>query len=148
MSETRAVVYHSLRYVSEVAPAIVDRVADGMTPRELSRNLLSNMRTSLSVPSMFASMRIMRRLQMFVDLAADAYDAGVFVFDTPKLHKKNNVDYTVRCIYNTITDRLYDKHGESLEYFSHKYNPYRNISLTLDTVIAYVAKKQFGIKIK
>ena len=141
------VVYQSLCYVAEIMPAIGDRVTDGMPPQELARNLLSNMRTSLSVPAMFAAVRIMRRLQGFLKTAATAFDSGEFIFELPK-PKKSHVNHTVACIFRALVDRLFSNFESRLETAQRDFNPYRDISTALDQIIAYVAKKQFGIVIK
>lgn len=146
MDDTRIVVYRSLKYVDEITPAVVDRVFEGMNSKDIARNLLSNMRTVLSVPAMFATMRVLRRLQQIIDTAAKAHDAGDVVYDASDM-KKNNVNYTVLCIYRSIVFRLQTKFGNRLETMQIEFNPYRDISDALDSIIAYVARKQFGIKI-
>lgn len=146
MAESRIVIVQALKYVDGIMPALEDRVLEGMRPRNLARNLLSNMRTALSVPSMFAAMRVLRRLQSVINVAAESYDGGELVFETPKM-KKSSVNYTVMCIYKSFLSRLTKKFGSRLETMQATFNPYRDVSTALDTVIAYVAQKQFGIEI-
>ena len=146
-SETQVVVFHSLKYTAEIMPAIADRAIEGMPARDLAHNLLSNMRTSLSVPCMFAAMRILRRIQSILDAISKNYDDGDLEFELPEM-KKCSVNYTVKCIVKDLLKNVGEKFEDRFKFRNcTESNPYRDISVAMDEVIAYVAKKQFGITI-
>jgi hypothetical protein len=145
-AETRIVVHEALLYVSEIAPAIGDRVLEGMSAKEIARNLFANMRSSLSIPAMFAALRVMRRLQILVHETGESFSAGDVEFNESTM-KRCSVNYTTQCIAKTLIERMYLKFWNSLENSDPNFNPYFDVSKALDKIISYTAKKQFGIKI-
>ena len=148
MEETRIVVHQSLTYVSGIMPSIGYCVMDSMQPREIARNLLSNMRASLSVPAIFAAMRILRRIQGMCDEASEKFGQGDLVIKLDRKGKKCHVNYTTQCIFESFCDYLFTGYIRRLETSDPDFNPYRDVSAALEVIIAYVAKKQFGINIK
>jgi hypothetical protein len=146
MTESQVVVFQSLKYSSDVINSIGVRIMGGMKGRTLGRNLLSHMRTCLSVPAIFTTLRILRRLQAIMDDGAKCFERGEFHL-RPKNIKKNHVDYTVAQIYSEWARGMLDSLKVSLNFDNPNYNPYRKTAAALDEVIAYVANKQFGIEL-
>ena len=148
MEETRIVVHQSLKDVAGILPSVGYCVMEDMTPREIAKNLLSNMRASLSVPAMFASMRILRKIQEMCNEAGDNFGSGDLVIKATRLGKKCHVNYTTETIFQNFCDYMFNKYIRRLETSNLDFNPYRDVADALEVIIAYVAKKQFGIKIK
>lgn len=142
VSETHLIVHSALLYSNEILPVIVDRVLDSIQTKTLVRNVLTDMRAYLSVPAMFAVLRIMRRVQAYLKEAEEAIDAGEIV---PKivLGKKGSVDHTMNVIWSNLNKHIAAKTANSINIAA---NPYHDILENLDEIIVYVAKKQFGVK--
>ena len=148
MEETRIVVHQSFKYVAEILPSVGYCVMSEMPHKEIAKNLLSNMRASLSVPAMFASMRILRKIQGMCNEAAESFNDGELVVSASGIGKKCHVNFTAERIFQSFCDYMFEKYIRRLETANVEFNPYRDVSQALEVVIAYVAKKQFGIKIK
>lgn len=142
VSETHLIVHSALLYSNEILPVIVDRVLDGIPTKTLVRNVLTDMRAYLSVPAMFAVLRIMRRAQTYLVEAADTVDSGELVGKISK-GKKGSVDHTMNQIWFNLSSHIASKTADSINIAA---NPYRDILDNLDEIIVYVAKKQFGVK--
>lgn len=141
------VVHRAIAYVAHESPVICDTAIEGGDINVLAKDVLRGMRTHLSTPSIFASLRILRRLQEMVKDAAQAYEEGDVAFKAPKT-KKCSVNYTMGSIYTTLVKRVYKKVGKSMGSDDLDSNPYEDISEYLDAIIGYIARKQFGINIK
>ena len=146
-SDLRIVAHESLRYVASTADFLCDHSLVGEADPRLSKEFLRSMRTHLSVPSIFATLRVMRRLQQLMIHAAEKYDSGEIAFKPPKA-KKGSVNYTMKIIYSNLVKRVYKKVNGSMENTAVDFNPFSNISSSLDQIIHYVAEKQFGITIQ
>lgn len=144
---TQIVVHEALCYVSETMDYLCDNAMVGTDNKTVSRNVLKSMRTHLSTPAIFATLRVMRRLQEMVAYAAEAYEDGEVAFKPPKDKKRCSVNFTMRKIYAHLVKRVYKQFGRHMEDMEVEFNPYHNISGSLDGIIQYVAHKQFGIKI-
>lgn len=141
-TETHLIVHSALIYSDKILPVIADRVLDGMHHKTLNRNVLTDMRSYLSVPAMFAVLRVMRRVQTYLKEASDSVDAGELV-GSIKLGKKGSVDHTTNAIWENLCKHVSRKTRDSINIAA---NPYKDIMYNLDEIILYVAKKQFGVK--
>lgn len=144
--DLRTVVHESIVYVADITDHICDNALSETKPKRVGKNILKSMRTHLSTPAIFASLRVMRRLQEMVKHAADAYTNGEIAFTPPK-EKKCSVNYTMRQIYARLISRVYKNVGTRMETEQLDSNPYQEISDCFDGIIEYIAQKQFGIKI-
>lgn len=145
--DSRIVVHESLRYVASTADFISDHALAGSNNKVLAKEILKSMRTHLSVPAIFSTLRVMRRLENFVNHAAEAYASGEVAFKPPKT-KRCSVNFTMRIIYAQLVKRVYKKIGRSMENLGEDFNPFASISVALNEIIQYIAQKQFGIKIQ
>lgn len=141
------VVHRAIAYVAQESSVICDAALEGGDINVLAKDVLRGMRTHLSTPSIFASLRTLRKLQEMVKNAANAYEEGDVAFKAPKT-KRGSVNYTMGSIYTTLVKRVYKKVGRSMASDRLDSNPYEDISNYLDAIIGYIAKKQFGINIK
>lgn len=145
-TNTQIVAHEALCYVNDTCDYLCDNAMVGTDQKAVAKSVLKSMRTHLSIPAIFATLRVMRRLQEMVSYAADAYDDGEVAFK-PKKDKKCSVNFTMRKIYTHLVKRVYKQFGCHMEDMEVEFNPYRNISAMLDNIIQYIARKQFGIRI-
>lgn len=144
--DVRTVVHESIVYVADISDHICDSALKNVEPKQVGREVFRSMRTHLSTPTIFASLRVLRHLQQMIKHAADAYANGEIAFSPPK-EKKCSVNYTMRRIYSHIIGRVYKQVGRDMEAQQLDNNPYQDISDCLDGIIGYIAQKQFGINI-
>lgn len=144
--DVRTVVHEAIVYVADICDHICDSALKGSPPKQVGREVFKSMRTHLSTPTLFASLRVLRRLQEMIKHAADAYANGEIAFSPPK-EKKCSVNYTMRRIYARLIGRVYKLVGTDMEAQQLDSNPYQEISDCLDGIIGYIAQKQFGINI-
>lgn len=147
--EVQIVVFQALKYCNDVLPSISSRVFEGMSSREIGRNLLANMRASLSTPAVFATIRILHRIQGLMEEKAKEWDEeGVAGITAVRIGKKNSVNYTLCKTFNTWAESIISKHVKGLTIYGEEgSNPFHQCASALRDINLYTAFKQFGVKV-
>lgn len=142
MEEVRSSVLMSLQATEKYLPLFSNHVLKGVETKDAQKTLLKKMRTTLPVPCIFATLKILQRVQSFMEIYSDAFDNE----ETPKLPSSNgHVDHTVKTMFRRWCKQLQKTVRQQQDWEDHEWNPYKVMAAHLKSVIEYNTKVFFGV---
>lgn len=137
----RITVLQALKYVNDLAKFTPVMMRED--PAVVSREISSDMRLKLSRPAIYASLQILSRLNDFADETETAYrEVRATVLPDPK----NDVDYTLRLVWNNWVKEIRTEHDKTADWHVPNWNPYADVAAHLTRLVSHVWSKHFMVK--
>ena len=146
MNEIHKSVLNGLTFTDAYLPDFTDQVlfSEDVDIVQISKSLHKSMRTSVPVPSIFTSLKIMGRLQSYAEAQAKEFQVDS-TFHVPK--PKNHVDHTVKLIFKRWLKQVDQYISQNSDWQEHEWNPWTDLSHVLKEVLDYNGKVFFGISL-
>jgi hypothetical protein len=139
------VVLEALKYVRSVLKHTTTLCLDAhVTSRDIARSINRDMRTTLSVPAIYASLKIMHRCNAYLGILADSSGVAESRPKFPPSHTP--VDFTVREItrqWMSYVDML--ARVES-DWHNPDWNATEQVHMIMTRVVNYNTEKFFGVR--
>lgn len=139
----RSVTVDALKYVAELAYYIPAILADEESANWVIKSVSKNMRRKLSKPVAFAVLQVLMRISDFSEETENATSESRRVM-LPKI--RNDVDYTVRKVWARWATATDEECYRLLDWRPPLWNPYSEITRTLNKLCSHLWEKHFLVK--
>lgn len=116
---------------------------DQQNLKKVIRKISQRMRCKMSIPTTYAALQMLMRLNEYAAEAEDAYhEDRVPIFPRPC----GNTDYTLKCIWVIWNRAIEDEANQQKSWQELDWNPYAAMVEGLDKLISHIWHKHFDVK--